>query len=213
MHGADLRHSNCSWIVPDCLLSMCTVAGVPPERVRRGGVGLRMLTPLDQGSRPVPGDCRPVECGPVRLVSGPLLHGAGHAEYCASTEWLGHATGATVDESIADRVSIQFVLIPVLLGIIRSDRQLHIHMIQNDGPHRARVPTPTHSVTTWMRLASGMRDARASDRLRPHAHGHGAAVERERAVARRRHRPPVRTVDPDGTTPGPQVGTTHPFRG
>ena len=206
MHGADLRDSNCCWIVPGRLLSMCTVAGVPPERVRCGGVGLRMLIPLDQGSRPAPGGCRSVECGPVRLVSGPLLHGAGHAEYCASTQWLGHATGATVDESIADRVAIQLVLIPVLLGIIRSDRQLHIHMIQNDGPQGARVRG--HSVTTWMRLASDMRDARASGRLRPHAHGHGAAVERESAVATRRHRPPVRTVDPDGTSPGRQVSTT-----
>ena len=49
---------------------------VPPERVHRGSVGHRILIPLDQDSRPVPGDCRPVECGPVRLLSGPLLHGA-----------------------------------------------------------------------------------------------------------------------------------------
>ena len=81
MHGADLRHSNCSWVVPGGLLSMCTVAGVPPERVRRGGVGLRILIPLDQGGRPVPGGCRPVEFGPARLVAGPILLGAGHAEY------------------------------------------------------------------------------------------------------------------------------------
>lgn len=84
---------------------MCTVARVPPERVRRGGVGLRILIPLDQGSRPVPGGCKPVEYGPIRLVACPILHGAGHAEYSASTQWLGHAIGATVNESIAVRVA------------------------------------------------------------------------------------------------------------
>ena len=85
---------------------MCAVAGVPPERVRHGDVGLRIWIPLDQGSRLVPGGCRPVEFRPVRLLAGPLLLGAGPGDERSSTQWLDHVTGATVDESIAERVEI-----------------------------------------------------------------------------------------------------------
>ena len=196
MLGPDLRRSQCSWTVPGCLLSMCTVAGVLPERVRRGGLGLRMLITLDRGSRPVPGGRKPVECGPVRLLAGPILLGAGPPPFCASTQWLGHDTGATINESIAGRVAIHLVSIPVLLGIIRSARQQHIHMIQNDGPHIARVPSPLG--TTNMRLARDMRTRSECDRLQPHAYGHGALSCRECAVMAHVCRPPVRTVSRDG---------------
>ena len=169
MHGADLRHSNCSWVVPGGLLSMCTVAGVPPERVRRGGVGLRILIPLDRGSLRVPGGRKSVEFGPVRLLAGPIMLGAGPPPFCASTQWLGHDTGATINESIAGRVAIHLVSIPVLLGIIRSARQQHIHMIHMMVLTSRSVPSPLG--TTKMRLARDMRARSECDRLQPHAHG------------------------------------------
>ena len=185
---------------------MCTVAGVPPEQVCHGGAGLCILLPLDQRSRQVPRDCRSVECGPIRLVAGPLLHGAGHAEYCASTQWLGHDTGAIIDESIAERVTIQLVLIPVLLGIIGRARPLHIHMIQMDGPHCARVLSPI--VTPKMKLARDMRARSECDRLQPHAYGRGGLACGECAVMPHVCRPPVRTVSPDGGARGLSGQTT-----
>ena len=185
---------------------MCTVARVPPARVSHGGARLFGWVPLVQGIRPGHVGCRSVERGPVRLVAGPILLGAGPAEYCASRQWLGHDTGATINESIAERVTIRLVSIPVLLGIIRSAQVLHIHMIQNKVFTSRRVTS--HLDTTNMRLARDMRARCVSDRLRPHAYGHGAAVERESAVATRRPRPPVRSDGSDERARGPQVGTT-----
>ena len=175
---------------------MCTVARVPPARVFHGGARLFGWVPLVQGIRPGHVGCRSVERGPVRLVAGPILLGAGPAEYCASTQWLGHDTGATINESIAERVTKHLALIPVLLGIIRSAQVLHIHMIQNKVFTSRRVTS--HLDTTNMRLARDMRARCVSDRLRPHAYGRGGFVCGECAVMAHVYRPPVRTVGPDG---------------
>ena len=81
--------------------------------------------------------------------------------------------GETIDESIAfgaNRSSI------VIMSKWPSDRDacgLRIFMIQNQGPHCARVPSP--SVHAWMMLACDMRARSSNDRFRPHAYGHGAA--------------------------------------
>ena len=76
-------------------------------------------------------------------------------------------------------------------------------MIQNDGPHSARVQG--RSVTTWMRLTSDMRARSASDRLRSHVYGCGGAAERGGAISARRRRPPVRLDGPDEGAVGRQV--------
>ena len=150
-HSTNRKRSHCGRIVSNQPLLIGTVDAVPHKRVHGGGARLRMLLPLVQDGRPVPGGCRPVECGPVRLLAGPILLGAGPPPFYASTQWLGHDTGATINESIAGRVAIRLVSIPVLLGIIRSARQQHIHMIQN--AHLARARVVSHSGTTNMRLA------------------------------------------------------------
>ena len=67
-----------------------------------------------------------------------------------------------------------------------SDRDtcgLRIFMIQNQGPHGARVMS--HSVTTWMRLAIDMRARCASNRSTLGVHVQGAAVERGGAIGSR----------------------------
>ena len=67
-----------------------------------------------------------------------------------------------------------------------SDRDtcgLRILMIQNQGPHGARVMS--HSVTTWMRLASDMRAQCAFDRSTLGVHIQGATAERGSAVGSR----------------------------
>ena len=79
-------------------------------------------------------------------------------------------------------------------------------MIQNDGPHSARVQG--RSVTTWMRLASDMRARPASDRLRPHVYGRGGAATRGGAIFACRRRPPVRSDGPDEGAVGCRVATT-----
>ena len=76
-------------------------------------------------------------------------------------------------------------------------RQLTL-MIQHDCLHRARVPS--HSVTTWMRLASGLRARCAFDRLTLGVRIQRAAEERVGAV-RSRHLGARTGVDgSDGTT-------------
>ena len=119
---------------------------------------------------------------------------------------MDHDTGATINESIAGRVAIHLVSIPVLLGIIRRAWQLHIHMIQNDGPHRARVLSPL--VTPKMKLARDRRARSESDYLQPHAHGHGALACGERDMMAHVCRPPVRKVGSEGIARSPQMGTT-----
>ena len=88
----------------------------------------------------------------------------------APSMWV---SGETIDETIAFGArNLSFVM-----ALVRtSDRDacgLRIFMIQNQGPHCARVPSP--SVHVWMVLACGMRARSSNGRFRPHAYGHGAA--------------------------------------
>ena len=91
--------------------------------------------------------------------------------------------GEIIDESIAfGAIKSSFVIISKR----PSDRDacgLRIFMIQNQGPHSARVPS--HSVTTWMRLASDMRARCAFNRLTLGVHIQGATAERGGAVGSR----------------------------
>ena len=81
--------------------------------------------------------------------------------------------GEIIDESIAfGAMQSSFVIISKR----KSDRDacgLRTFMIQNQGPHCARVPSP--SGHAWMVLACGMRARSSNDRFRPHAYRHGAA--------------------------------------
>ena len=82
--------------------------------------------------------------------------------------------GEIIDESIAfGAIKASFVIISKR----PSDRDacgLRIFMIHNQGPHCARVPSP--SGHAWMVLACGMRARSSNDRFRPHAYGHGASA-------------------------------------
>ena len=82
----------------------------------------------------------------------------------------------------------------------------HMNMIHQAGPHRARVLSPPE--TPRMKQAYGVRARFECDRLRPHAHHHGACLERFGAVGRCRSRLSVRMNGPDERTRGPQVWTT-----
>ena len=110
--------------------------------------------------------------------------------------------GETIDETIAFGArNLSF-----MMALVRtSDRDacgLHILKFQNQGAHRARVPSP--SSPAWMVLASDMRARSPNDRFRPHAYGHGASVGGECAIGACRSRRWRRTVGrDDGTRTGP----------
>ena len=91
--------------------------------------------------------------------------------------------GEIIDESIAlGARKSSFVIISKR----PSDRDacgLRIIMIQNQGPHSARVPS--HSVTTWMRLAIDLRARCAFDRSTLGVHIQSATAERGGAVGSR----------------------------
>ena len=145
-------------------------------------------------------------CSRVRASSSPFSLSTpwsstdAERRLAAPSVWV---SGETIDETIAfGAKNLSF-----MMALVRtSDRDacgLHILKFQNQGAHRARVPSP--SAPAWMVLASDMRARFAIDRFRPHAHGHGAVVERESAVATSRRRPPVRTVVRAATARGLQV--------
>ena len=104
--------------------------------------------------------------------------------------------GEIIDESIAFGARKSSF---VIISKRPSDRDacgLRIFMIQNQGPHSARVPSPF--VTTNMRLARDQRAQSECDRLQPHAYGRGGLACGECAVMAHVCRPPVRTVGRDG---------------
>ena len=91
--------------------------------------------------------------------------------------------GAQTIETIVYRTEKQVIFIPVVRTSDRDARAQLSHMIQNDGLHCARVPS--HSVTTWMRLASDMRAQCAFDRSTLGVHIQGTTAERGGAVGSR----------------------------
>ena len=91
--------------------------------------------------------------------------------------------GAQTIETIVYRTRKQVFFMPVVRTSDRDARAQLTHMIQNDCLHSARVPS--HSVTTWMRLASDMRARCAFDRSTLGVHIQGATAERGGAVGSR----------------------------
>ena len=81
--------------------------------------------------------------------------------------------GEIIDESIAFGAIISSFVITSKRPSDRDACGLRIFMIQNQGPHCARVPSP--SGHAWIVLACGMRARSSNGRFRPHAYGHGAA--------------------------------------
>ena len=98
----------------------------------------------------------------------------------APSMWV---SGETIDETIAFGARNLSFLMALVRTSDRDDCGLRIFMIQNQGPHCARVPS--HSVTTWMRLASDMRARCAFDRSTLGVHIQGATAERGGAVGSR----------------------------
>ena len=91
--------------------------------------------------------------------------------------------GAQTIETIVYRTEKQVFFMPVVRTSDRDARAQLSHMIQNDCLHCARVPS--HSVTTWMRLASDMRARCALNRSTLGVHIQSATVERGGAVGSR----------------------------
>ena len=110
----------------------------------------------------------------------------------APSMWV---SGETIDETIAFGArNLSFVMALVRTSD-RDDCGLRIFELQNQGPHMARVPSP--SAPAWMVLAIDMR-ARSSDgHLGPHVYDHGASVGAECAVGACRSRRWRRTVGRD----------------
>ena len=115
---------------------------------------------------------RRVRPRPARYASSTsrLLMGAAT---CSATPFVSVVGQPTV-ESIASGDRKRSFMMAVTRTSDRDTCALRILMIQNQGPHGARVPS--HSVTTLMELASDMRARSSNDRFRPHAYGHGASV-------------------------------------
>ena len=179
---------------------------MPPTRVRRGRVRPRMLSPLLQNGRPVPPGCATVECGLVRLRSCCVHHGCVTLVSWCPTHHLVLLIGESVDVSMSHRAVECLSMMGVLLGSDLDAWTEPSHIIQTTGLFGARVTSPPS--TTWMQLASDMRARCASDRFRPHAHGHGALAGGECAVAPSDCRPPLRTDRPSTWRPGLQVEPT-----
>ena len=120
----------------------------------------------------------------------------------APSMWV---SGETIDETIAFGArNLSFVMALVRTSD-RDDCGLRIFELQNQGPHMARVPSP--SAPAWMVLASDMRARSSNDRLGPHAYGHGASVGGECAIGACRSRRWKRTVGRDHRARGRQVST------
>ena len=101
-------------------------------------------------------------------------------------------SGETIDESIALRYR-KYTFINHSMSTKDWDTcGLRIFTFQNQGAHRARVPSPP--VHAWMLLASDMRARLSNDRLGPHAYGHCASVGGECAIGACRSRRWKRTV-------------------
>ena len=114
------------------------------------------------------------------------------AERCSAAPSVS-VIGEIIDESIASRPRKQTFMTVSLRPSDRDTCGLRILMIQNRGPHGARVPTPQGPA--WMVLESDMRARSSNDRFRPHAHGHGASARGECAIGACRSR---RWRRPDG---------------
>ena len=168
------------------------VDAVPHKRVRGSGARLRMLLLVVQDDRRMCPGYAAVEYVKVRCrYRLPLPSLPQRPERCSEGLPYGWS-GETIDESIALRYRKYTFINHSTRTIDRDTCGLRISMFQNQGAHRARVPSPP--VHAWMVLASDMRARSANDRLGPHAHGHCASVRGECAVGACRSRRWKRTV-------------------
>ena len=109
-------------------------------------------------------------------------------------------------ETIVFRTENLTFMITVVRTSERDACTLLTLMTQIDGHCGARVPS--HSVTTWMRLASDLRARCAFDRLTLGAHVQGAAAERGGAVWSRHPGERTGSDGSDGPTRVSHVGKT-----
>ena len=185
---------------------MPTVDAVPHKGVHGSGARLRMLLPVARNDRAMCPGYAAVEYVNVRPRSRrPHPSLSLRRERCSEGLPYGWS-GDVIDESIALRTGKQTFTTYLMQTIDRDTCGLRISMFQNQGAHRARVPSPP--VHAWMVLASDMRARSANDRLGPHAHGHCASVGGECAVGACRSRRWKRTVGREHRARSSQVTTT-----